>query len=158
MSKGGDRSRHSKSILSRRPQGRKFWVELPSPGSVDLTAYEPFSVTMLDTIGKPRRRRATRVDFSTLSRSATPSLISDYGSTDKPLYKVGPKNSKSKKKKKSYTRIDLDNFVDGDGSTCHQCRRKDERPKMRCRRTRPNGQSCTLFYCDRCVMLRFVFY
>lgn len=44
--------------------------------------------------------------------------------------------------------------LDGDGTSCHQCRRKTLDEKMRCR-NHENGQVCPLFYCRRCLRKRY---
>ena len=46
----------------------------------------------------------------------------------------------------------------GEGTTCHQCRQKTTKEKMRCRKLRPNSTICPFFYCKRCIDIRYVAY
>ncbi|KIJ25829.1 hypothetical protein M422DRAFT_55784 [Sphaerobolus stellatus SS14] len=143
----------SVTISARRPKWRPFYIDLPSIFSIDRAKYQRLSNDALHTIENISISTPRYISPPSSPGYSTPALISDYGSSDKPHPVARKVKSKRKLKPKRMKRMKRE--AEDDEYTCHQCRRKDNRPKMNCRYVRPNGQMCTLYYCDRCIYVRY---
>ncbi|UZJ54427.1 hypothetical protein CBS101457_003747 [Exobasidium rhododendri] len=112
-------------------------VEILPPGTaVEETLMESEGEEGIEVLLETRKRRKTK-------------KFDDFEAEPNPI-----KRKKEKMKPLPIRRGTAGEAMEGGGTTCHQCRRKTDDEKMRCR-FHENGKVCPLYWCKRCLGVRY---
>lgn len=154
--------------LVPRQQRRVAYVELPPHNYIDLAVYRPVSFASLrmqlflnqcDRDDRSRNSSLGQLNERTYSVASldTPTG-SEYEDSIDITHVAKSKRKFKGKREASKTETGDREALKGEGTTCHQCRQKTTKEKMRCRKLRPNSIICPFFYCKRCIDIRYVAY
>ena len=166
--------------LATRRSRQTVYVKIPVSKSFDRASYKPPS--LYPQLGHSRRHNFTRVSTSPVQFtevSQPPLAIPPFSAASDKSYDPDSDSNVSRhniriqgarKPSRKPERIkhgrgwpprlaacDKDVIEVDEATTCHQCRRKTTREKMRCRNLFPNGTICSFRFCQICIEVQYVF-